>query len=145
MKPATESLPDHPPSGPTTESTWMKIVRLLRWDKPAGRLILMIPALWAVFLATLSARMAGELTQRFPDLPLIGVIVLGTLATSAGGCVVNDLWDRNIDDKVERTRNRPLAAKALSVKVGIGVALIALFCAWGLSLYLTPCSLAGVR
>ncbi|MGD1867902.1 MAG: 4-hydroxybenzoate solanesyltransferase [Phormidesmis sp.] len=136
MKPATEN-----PLGPhATEPTWMTVVRLLRWDKPAGRLILMIPALWAVFLATLSYRLAGETAQRFPDLPLIGVIVLGTLATSAGGCVVNDLWDRDIDNRVERTKNRPLAAKALSVKIGIVVALVAFFCAWGLANYLTPLS-----
>ena len=122
------------------EPTWMTVVRLLRWDKPAGRLILMVPALWAVVLATLSADLAGDAAGRFPDWPLLGVIVLGTLATSAGGCVVNDLWDRDIDTQVERTRNRPLAAKALSVKVGIGVALVSFFCAWGLSFYLNPLS-----
>lgn len=105
-------------------------MRLLRWDKPAGRLILMLPALWAIFLAA----------QGLPPLPLIGVIILGTLATSAGGCVVNDLWDRNIDPLVERTRNRPLAARSLSIKIGIATALVAFFCAWGLSLYLTPLS-----
>jgi 4-hydroxybenzoate polyprenyltransferase len=66
------------------------------------------------------------------------VIILGTLATSAAGCVVNDLWDRNIDPKVQRTRNRPLASRALSIKVGLVVALIAFICAWGLSLYLNP-------
>ena len=126
--------------GQSAESTWMTVVRLLRWDKPAGRLILMVPALWAVVLATLSANLAGAVAHRFPDWPLLGVIVLGTLATSAGGCVVNDLWDRDIDTQVERTRNRPLAAKALSVKVGIGVALAAFLCAWGLSFYLNPLS-----
>jgi len=136
MKPATENSL----GSPAAENTWMTIVRLLRWDKPAGRLILMIPALWAVFLATLSLQLSGETTQRFPDLPLIGVIVLGTLATSAGGCVVNDLWDRNIDGQVERTKNRPLAAKALSVKVGLAVALVSFVCAWGLANYLTPLS-----
>lgn len=119
-----------PQDGSSAEPTWITILRLLRWDKPAGRLILMVPALWAAFLAA----------RGLPALPLLGVIVLGTLATSAGGCVVNDLWDRNIDTQVERTRNRPLAAKALSVKVGIGVALVALFCAWGISLYLQPLS-----
>jgi 4-hydroxybenzoate polyprenyltransferase len=112
------------------EPTWMTLVRLLRWDKPAGRLILMIPALWAVVLAA----------RGTPPLPLIGVIVLGTLATSAAGCVINDLWDRDIDPKVQRTRTRPLAARSLSVKVGIGVALASLLCAWGLSLYLNPLS-----
>ncbi|MEL6351049.1 MAG: 4-hydroxybenzoate solanesyltransferase [Cyanobacteria bacterium J06627_28] len=130
MKPATKRSSQNFSGNAAAESTWMSIVRLLRWDKPAGRLILMVPALWAIFLAT----------EGVPALPLIGVIVLGTLATSAGGCVVNDLWDRNIDTQVERTRNRPLAAKALSVKVGLVVALVAFLCAWGLSFYLNPLS-----
>ncbi len=108
------------------EPTWLTIIRLLRWDKPAGRLILMIPALWAVFLAA-----AGK-----PPLPLVGVIVLGTLATSAAGCVINDLWDRDIDPQVKRTSSRPLASRALSVKTGIVVALVAMICAGVLALYL---------
>jgi 4-hydroxybenzoate polyprenyltransferase len=110
------------------EPTWLTVVRLLRWDKPAGRLILMVPALWAVVLAA-----AGQ-----PPLPLVGVIVLGTLATSAGGCVVNDLWDRQIDAQVQRTRTRPLAERSLSVKLALVIALICFICAWGLSLYLNP-------
>lgn len=109
-----------------SEPTWLTILRLLRWDKPEGRLILMIPALWAVFLAA----------RGMPPLLLVGVIILGTLATSAAGCVVNDLWDRNIDPQVQRTRNRPLASRALSIKVGIGVLLVGLVCAYGLALYL---------
>lgn len=113
-----------------SENFWLTIIRLLRWDKPAGRLILMLPALWAVFLAA----------QGTPPIPLVGVIVLGTLATSATGCVVNDLWDRDIDPQVQRTSNRPLASRALSVKVGIVVALVALGCAFVLSLYLNGLS-----
>ncbi|MBW4612780.1 MAG: 4-hydroxybenzoate solanesyltransferase [Desmonostoc vinosum HA7617-LM4] len=109
---------------------WLIIIRLLRWHKPEGRLILMIPALWAVFLAA-----SGK-----PPLPLVGVIMLGTLATSAAGCVVNDLWDRDIDPEVERTRDRPLASRALSVKVGIVVAIIAMICAAVLAFYLNPLS-----
>ena len=112
------------------EPIWQTIIRLLRWDKPAGRLILMIPALWAVFLA------AGGT----PPFPLVGVIVLGTFATSAAGCVVNDLWDRDIDPQVNRTRDRPLASRALSIQVGIVVALVALSCAFVLSLYLNSLS-----
>lgn len=110
------------------EQTWQTVIRLLRWDKPAGRLILMIPALWAVFLAA----------RGTPPVPLVAVIVLGTLATSGAGCVINDLWDRNIDPQVERTRTRPLASRALSVKVGVVVAFIALACAGILALYLNP-------
>jgi 4-hydroxybenzoate polyprenyltransferase len=109
-------------------STLQSVIRLLRWDKPAGRLILMIPALWAVVLAS-----RGQ-----PPLLLIGVIVLGTLATSAAGCVANDLWDRNIDPQVERTKTRPLASRALSVQVGVGVMLVSFLCAWGLTKFLNP-------
>jgi 4-hydroxybenzoate polyprenyltransferase len=112
------------------ESTLSKIIRLLRWNKPEGRLILMIPGLWAVFLAA----------QGKPPLPLVGVIVLGTLATSAVGCVVNDLWDKDIDPEVERTKNRPLASRALSVKVGIVVAILGMACAAILAFYLNPLS-----
>ncbi|OLP19094.1 4-hydroxybenzoate octaprenyltransferase [Leptolyngbya sp. 'hensonii'] len=112
------------------EPTWLTIIRLLRWDKPEGRLILMIPALWAVVVAA-----DGK-----PQPLLVAVIVLGSLATSAAGCVVNDLWDRDIDPQVQRTRNRPLAARSLSITTGIVVALVAFACAWGLSLYLNPLS-----
>ncbi len=112
------------------EPTWLTIVRLLRWDKPAGRLILMIPALWAVFLAA----------RGIPPLPLVGVIILGTLATSGTGCVINDLWDKDIDPEVERTRDRPLASRALSVKTGIIIALIGLICAAILAFYLNTLS-----
>lgn len=121
-------------SQPTSEPAWLTIVRLLRWDKPEGRLILMLPALWAVFLA------AGSTPALLPPFPLVGIIVLGSLATSAGGCVVNDLWDRNIDPQVERTRNRPLASRALSIKTGIVVAIAAFICAAVLAFYLTPLS-----
>jgi 4-hydroxybenzoate polyprenyltransferase len=116
-----------------SESTFSKVVRLLRWHKPSGRLILMIPALWALALA---ARSQGQL----PPLDLLVVIIVGSLATSAAGCVVNDLWDRDIDIQVERTKTRPLAAKSLSIKVGIVVLAIATLCAFGLATYLNPLS-----
>jgi 4-hydroxybenzoate polyprenyltransferase len=75
-------------------------------------------------------------SQGRPPLLLLAVIVLGTLATSAAGCVVNDLWDRNIDPQVERTRSRPLASRQLSIQVGLIVAAIAFVSALGLALYL---------
>ena len=115
---------------PQSEPIWKTVIRLLRWDKPAGRFILMIPALWAVFLAA----------RGTPPLPLVGVVILGSLATSAAGCVVNDLWDRDIDPQVDRTQNRPLASRALSVTTGIIVAVIALGCAAVLALYLNRLS-----
>ena len=116
------------PSQSNPAPLWLRIVRLLRWDKPAGRLILMVPALWAVFLAA----------QGTPPVPLVGVMIVGTLATSGAGCVINDLWDRNIDPQVERTKDRPLASRALSIQVGVVVALVAMICAFVLALYLNP-------
>ncbi|MBC7882821.1 MAG: 4-hydroxybenzoate solanesyltransferase [Anaerolineae bacterium] len=114
----------------TTALTWRQkadaIYRLLRWDKPAGRLILMIPALWGVFLASGGA----------PPLALVAIMVIGTFATSAAGCVINDLWDRNIDPLVERTRKRPLASRELTVPVAIVTCLVGLACAWGLTFFL---------
>jgi len=111
---------------PTPANLGLTVVRLLRWHKPAGRLILLIPALWAIFVAG----------QGQPPLSLFFVILLGTLATSAAGCVANDLWDRNIDPQVERTRDRPLAARTLSLQVGIAVMVVAFICAFLLALYL---------
>lgn len=110
----------------TPPSTLKTIIQLLRWDKPAGRLILMLPALWALFLAA----------HGTPPLPLTLVIILGSVVTSAAGCVVNDLWDRDIDPQVERTRQRPLASRQLTVTTAIIIAIIAFICAGILALYL---------
>lgn len=114
----------------TLNPTLFSIIKLLRWDKPAGRLILMIPALWALFLAA-----AGK-----PPLPLLLVVILGSIATSAAGCVINDLWDRDIDDKVERTKSRPLANRSLSVQVALVVFFVFLAIAAILAFLLPPLS-----
>lgn len=74
-------------------------VALLRWNKPSGRLILLIPAGWSLWLNP-----AGT-----PSLQLILQILIGGLAVSAAGCVANDLWDQRIDRAVARTSQRPLA------------------------------------
>lgn len=115
------------------ESTFWKIVRLLRWHKPAGRLILMLPALWATIAA-------AKTQQQLPPLNLVIVMILGSLATSAAGCVINDLWDQDIDPQVERTKNRPLAERSLSIQVGIVILAVSGLCAFLLSTYLTPLS-----
>ncbi|MEM9117217.1 MAG: 4-hydroxybenzoate solanesyltransferase [Cyanobacteria bacterium P01_F01_bin.56] len=117
---------------PRSEPTWKAILRLMRWDKPTGRLILLVPALWSLFLAA----------RGTPPIGLLLVIIVGSMVTSAAGCVVNDLWDRDIDPQVQRTRNRPLAAKALSVWVAIALALVMFICAYGLTFYLNRLSFA---
>lgn len=118
---------------PPTTSTFTKIVRLLRWHKPAGRLILMLPALWATVAA-------AKTSSQLPPIDLIIVVILGSLATSAAGCVINDLWDRDIDPQVDRTKSRPLADRSLSIQVGIAVLFVSGLCAFLLSTYLSPLS-----
>ena len=97
----------------------MALLALLRWDKPSGRLILLIPAGWALWL-----------NPAAPPSPfLVLLILLGGLAVSGAGCVANDLWDRRIDPLVERTRQRPLAAGLVGVPLAIALLLLCLLIA----------------
>lgn len=77
---------------------------LTRLDRPIGTLLLLWPVLWALWLA------AGGM----PDLRLLIVFVVGTLLTRSAGCIINDFADREFDPHVERTRERPLAARRVS-------------------------------
>ncbi|MFM8524380.1 MAG: 4-hydroxybenzoate polyprenyltransferase [Cyanobacteriota bacterium] len=95
-------------------------LELLRWDKPSGRLILLVPAGWALWLQSPA-----------PSAVLVGWIVLGGLAVSGGGCVVNDLWDRRFDPAVERTRQRPLASGRVSVVSAWMLLILCILAAYG--------------
>ena len=97
-------------------ATWLE---LLRWHKPRGRLILLIPAGWALWLNPLSP----------PPSPLVGWIVLGGLAVSGAGCIANDLWDRTIDPLVDRTKTRPLADGRIRVGTARALLLVCLLAA----------------
>ncbi len=101
-------------------------VALLRWNKPSGRLILLIPAGWSLWLTP----------DAPPSLALVLMIVLGGLAVSAAGCIANDLWDRRIDRNVERTKQRPLAQGILSVKQAVVVLILLLIISLGVVLNL---------
>lgn len=77
---------------------------LMRLDRPIGSLLLLWPALWALWLA-------GDGHPR----PLVVVVfVLGVVLMRSAGCVINDYADRRIDPHVTRTRQRPLAAGRVS-------------------------------
>ena len=75
-----------------------------RFDRPIGTWLLFLPGLWAICLAAPSF---GQ------GVRLVALFALGAVAMRAAGCVVNDLWDRDLDRKVERTRGRPLASGVL--------------------------------
>ena len=94
---------------------------LIRWNRPAGWLLLLWPSLAALWIA------AG----RFPGWHLIAVFTLGTILMRSAGCCVNDVADREFDKHVKRTAQRPVTTGAVSVRealvLGAVLALLA-FC-----------------
>ncbi len=83
---------------------WLPYILLARLDRPIGTWLLFLPGLWGILLS-------GP-----PPAEAIRLIVLfgvGSLVMRAAGCVINDLWDRDIDRRVARTAGRPLASGAL--------------------------------
>lgn len=90
---------------------------LIRWDRPAGWLLLLWPTLAALWVA------AGG----FPGWHLLSVFVLGTFLMRSAGCCINDVADREFDKHVKRTAGRPVTTGAVSVKEALMVgALLAL-------------------
>ena len=102
-------------------------IELLRWNKPSGRLILLIPAGWSLWL-TPSAP---------PSASLVGLILVGGLAVSGAGCIANDLWDQGFDRQVERTQGRPLARGALQRPQALCLLVVLLLVSLGVVLSLS--------
>ncbi len=86
--------------------------RLMRLDKPIGTLLLLWPTLWALWIAA----------DGWPPLHVLAIFALGTLLMRSAGCVINDYADRDFDGHVERTRNRPLATRAVSTREALWLA-----------------------
>ena len=88
-------------------AAWVPYAELARADRPIGFWLLFLPGLWSIALAA-------------PDLStgtrLIALFLLGSVAMRAAGCVVNDMWDRDLDRQVTRTASRPLARGALRMR-----------------------------
>ena len=88
-------------------AAWVPYAELARADRPIGFWLLFLPGLWSIALAA-------------PDLStgtrLIALFLLGSVAMRAAGCVVNDMWDRDLDRQVTRTASRPLASGALRMR-----------------------------
>ena len=81
-------------------------LKLARLDKPVGILLLLWPTIWALILSS-------EGQTRFQDLL---IFCIGVILTRSAGCVINDIFDHDIDSKVKRTSNRPLAQNELTLK-----------------------------
>ena len=79
-------------------------LQLIRWDRPAGWLLLLWPTLSALWIAA----------DGFPGWHLLLVFSLGTVLMRSAGCCVNDVADRDFDRHVKRTAQRPVTSGALS-------------------------------
>jgi len=99
---------------------------LARFDKPIGILILLWPALWALWLAS-----SGS-----PDLLVLTVICCGVVLMRAAGCVINDYADRDLDPHVERTKLRPMAAGKVRPKEALIIFAVLCLTAFALVLLL---------
>jgi 4-hydroxybenzoate polyprenyltransferase len=100
-------------------------VILARADRPIGIWLLFLPGLWAICLAA---------PRFWHGLWLAILFALGAAVMRGAGCVVNDLWDRDLDAQVERTRGRPLASGA--IKPWQALIFLALLCLVGLGILL---------
>jgi 4-hydroxybenzoate polyprenyltransferase len=89
---------------PRIGATLVDYARLMRLDRPIGAYLLLWPTLWAVWIAA-----AGR-----PKPQIFAIFVVGVLLMRSAGCVINDYADRGFDPHVARTRDRPLAAGAVS-------------------------------
>ena len=99
---------------------------LTRFDRPIGILILLWPALWALWVAS----------DGRPDLGVLTVICLGVVLMRAAGCVINDYADRGFDPHVARTKQRPIAAGKVKPKEALWIFVVLCLCAFGLVLTL---------
>ena len=104
---------------------------LSRMDKPIGTWLLLWPSWWSICLAN----PAG-----IPDLATMGMFGAGAVLLRGAGCTVNDMWDRDFDRAVERTKLRPLASGALTQGQALGWLAMQLSAGLGILLQLPPAS-----
>ncbi len=106
-------------SAPSGRSRPGLYLDLIRWDRPAGTLLLLWPTLSALWIAA----------NGFPGWHLVVAFVLGTFLMRSAGCAANDVVDREFDKHVKRTAARPVTSGAMSsgeaLAVGAVLALVA--------------------
>ena len=87
-------------------NNYIKWIRLGRFDRPVGFWLLLLPGWWVLPLTNLSL---------LECLKIMFIFLIGSIVMRAAGCTINDLWDKDIDKKITRTKNRPLAKGDISV------------------------------
>ena len=116
------------PSPPDLNRRVALYLQLVRWDRPAGWLLLLWPTLSALWIAA----------DGWPGWHLLVVFVLGTILMRSAGCCVNDVADREFDRHVERTAQRPVTSGALSVRDALQLGVVLALLAFALVLSTNP-------
>jgi 4-hydroxybenzoate polyprenyltransferase len=94
----------------TRAPAWSRpYLRLARFDRPIGSWLLLMPCWWSAALAAGIAHEPGQLPR------VIALFFIGAFVMRGAGCTWNDITDRDLDAKVERTRSRPIPAGQVSV------------------------------
>jgi 4-hydroxybenzoate polyprenyltransferase len=101
---------------------------LIRWDRPAGWLLLLWPTLAALWIAA----------DGFPGWHLLFVFVAGTVLMRSAGCCINDVADREFDRHVKRTAQRPVTRGAMPPREALAVGAVLAFAAFLLVLTTNP-------
>ena len=101
---------------------------LIRWNRPAGWLLLLWPTLSALWVAS----------GGFPGWHLLVVFTLGTILMRSAGCCLNDVADRDFDKHVKRTAERPVTSGRIGVKEALLLGVVLALIAFGLVLTLRP-------
>ena len=104
------------------------LLDLIRWNRPAGWLLLLWPTLSALWMAA----------DGFPGWHLLVVFVVGTVLMRSAGCCVNDVADREFDRHVERTAQRPVTSGAVSVRQALVFGTVLALAAFALVLTTNP-------
>lgn len=107
-------------------------MQLIRWDRPAGWLLLLWPTLSALWVAS----------HGFPGWHLVGVFTLGTFLMRSAGCCLNDVADQDFDRHVKRTAQRPVTSGKLSSKEALALGGVLALLAFGLVLTTNTATIA---
>jgi len=105
---------------------------LIRWNRPAGWLLLLWPTLSALWIAA----------HGFPGWHLVAVFTLGTILMRSAGCCVNDVADREFDRHVKRTAQRPVTRGAVGVKEALALGAVLALLAFALVLTTNAATIA---
>lgn len=91
--------------------SWVPYMELMRIEKPIGTYLLLSPCMWSITMAAFMTSAPLVSTAW-----MLSVFTVGAFVMRGAGCTINDIWDRDLDNKVARTMERPITSGRVSVK-----------------------------